>query len=151
MSHAYSYVYQRPLRYLTYAIIAGLAGVLGWYLVTLFAFWILDLSRWALSWGAGTATLVSIDGQTLGPLGNTGAQIVQFWTNCLLTLAYGFVFSYFWTSTTVIYFLLRRLVDATELDEVYMPEDQVKHGLPPLKSGTDGVPAVAEETSEAAS
>ncbi len=148
LSHSYSYVYQRPLRYLGYAVIAGLAGVIGWYLVTLFAFWILALSRWAISWGSGVDQLMLIDQQALGSSGNLGARIIEFWTNCLLTLAFGFVFSYFWTSTTVIYFLLRRLVDATELDEVYMPGEQAPHGLPSLKTGPDGVPVVAEESSE---
>ena len=50
-----------------------------------------------------------------------------------------------WSSTTVIYFLLRRQVDATELDEVFMPEERERHGLPPLKSGPDGIPRVVEE------
>ena len=149
LSHAYSYVYQRPLRYLGYAVLAGLAGVLGWYLITLFGFWILELSRWGISWGSGAERLKEIEGPaSLGRMADTGAMFVQFWTDCLRTLAYGFLFSYFWTSTTVIYFLLRRLVDAKELDEVYMADDQARHGLPPLKTGPDGIPAVADEPTE---
>ena len=49
-----------------------------------------------------------------------------------------FVFSYFWTATTAIYFLLRRHVDATEMDEVYIPEEG-EHGLPPLDHDAAGV------------
>ncbi len=146
LSHAYSYVYQRPLRYLGYAVLVALAGVLGMLLVGLFADWILVLSNWAISWGSGVAQLQRINGpESMGSLADTGAAIIGFWTNCVLTLAYGFIFSYFWTSTTAIYFLLRRLVDATEIDEVYMPLEREQHGLPPLKTGADGLPTVDDE------
>ncbi len=151
LSHAYSYVYQRPLRYLGYAILAALAGVLGWYLVTMFGSWILQLADWGVSWGSGTERLNHVKGpENLGSMANTGATFMRFWNDCLRTLAYGFVFSYFWTSTTIIYFLLRRLVDAKELDEVYMADEQARLGLPPLKTSPDGIPAVADEPTESA-
>jgi hypothetical protein len=145
LSHAYAYVYQRPLKYLGYAVLAALAGVLGWYLVAMFAFWINELALWSVSWGSGVERLA--EARTVGAaegLAATGARAMAFWTNGMMLLAYAFVFSYFWTATTVIYFLLRRLVDATALDEVYMPGEADKRGLPTLKTGADGVPAVEE-------
>ncbi|MBI3837050.1 MAG: hypothetical protein HY288_03845 [Planctomycetia bacterium] len=146
LSHAYSYTYQRPLHYLMYAVGSALIGVLGWFLVSLFAFWIISLSRWGVSWGSGAAQINEIfSGGELGTLGNAGSALIQFWLHCVNTLALAFVFSYLWTSTTVIYFLLRRLVDATELDEVFMPEESELHGLPPLKTGPDGVAQVADD------
>lgn len=147
LSHSYSYAYQRPLHYLFYAVVAAFVGVLGWYLVSLFVFWIIDLSNWGISWGSGVAQIQSIYGQeTLDSYGgNAGASLIQFWNNCLRTLAFGFIFSYFWSASTLIYFLLRRLVDDTEMDEVFMPEEQELHGLPPLKTGPDGVPAAADD------
>ena len=54
-----------------------------------------------------------------------------------------FVFSYFWTATTAIYFLLRRHVDATEMDEVYVPKGK-DHGLPPLDHNAAGVAGLAD-------
>lgn len=149
LSHAYAYVYQRPLKYLGYAVLAALAGVLGWYLVMLFAHWTHDLALWSVSWGSGAERLNEVRTVRSGEgLGTFGAQAMAFWTNGLMLMAYAFVFSYFWTATTVIYFLLRRLVDATALDEVYMPGIGVKRGLPPLKTGADGVPAVADEPAQ---
>jgi hypothetical protein len=146
LSHSYSYTYQRPLQYLFYAILAALIGVLGWYLVSLFVVWIVQLSAWGISWGSGAAVISSVESRDdLGLLGNAGSALVEFWNNCLRTLAFGFIFSYFWSASTVIYFLLRRQVDATELDEVFMPEEQDLHGLPPLKTGPDGVAAVADD------
>jgi hypothetical protein len=149
LSHAYAYVYQRPIKYLGYAVLAALAGVLGWYLVTLFAYWIYELALWSVSWGSGVERLNAVRtvGGTEG-LAALGARAMAFWTNAMMLLAYAFVFSYFWTATTVIYFLLRRLVDATALDEVYMPGEADKRGLPPLKMGTDGVPTVADESAQ---
>ena len=38
-------------------------------------------------------------------------------------LAVGYLFSYFWTAAAAIYFLLRRDVDATETDEVFLDAD----------------------------
>jgi len=146
LSHSYSYVYQRPLQYLIYVVIAAIIGVLGWYLVLLFAYWILELSGWGVGWGSGSARLAEIKGpDSMGPIADTGAAIIAFWTDCVRTLAFGFIFSYFWTASTVIYFLLRRLVDATELDEVFMPDEQDQHGLPPLKTGPDGMPRAVDD------
>lgn len=146
LSHSYSYVYQRPLHYLAYALAAAIVGVLGWFVVSLFVGWILALSQWGISWGSGVAVLDEVRGpETMGPLADTGAAIIAFWTNCLHAVAYAFVFSYFWSATTVIYFLLRRQVDATELDEVFMPDEHERHGLPPLKTGPDGIPTVVDE------
>ncbi len=143
LSHSYSYVYQRPLHYLAYGVMAALVGVLGWVLVTLFLEAILALSAWGVSWGSGGERFQRL----FGPEGTAEAAsaILGFWTNCLVTLAYGFVFSYFWTASTAIYFLLRRLVDATELDEIFMPGESEQHGLPSLKTGADGVPTVTDE------
>jgi hypothetical protein len=140
LSHAYSYVYQRPLQFLGYVVVAAAAGVLGWMLVALFVQLTFALGEWSVAWGSGSDRVASL----LGPeeTSDLAGAIVGFWRNGLLTLAYGFVFSYFWTASTVIYFLLRRLVDASELDEVYMPADREPHGLPTLRTGRDGVPEV---------
>lgn len=146
INHAYSYVYQRPLRYLLYAVLAALMGVLGWFFVSLFAEQIIALSQWSVSWGSGSANVAAAtDGHEMSRFGEAGVTLIQFWNNCVRTLALAFVFSYFWVSTTVIYFLLRRLVDATELDEVFLPEDYELHGLPPLKTGADGVVEPADD------
>jgi hypothetical protein len=140
LSHAYSYAYQRPMHYLMYVLSAALIGVLGWYLVSIFANTILALTQWGVSWGTGQARLLEIvNGSQLSETGGLGQRLIGFWNSCLITLTLAFVFSYLWSSTTVIYFLLRQQVDATELDEVYMPDDGRLHGLPPLKTGSDGV------------
>ncbi|MFL5245781.1 MAG: hypothetical protein ACJ8FY_27220 [Gemmataceae bacterium] len=53
-----------------------------------------------------------------------GAVLVSgFWLNLIFLLIIGFGYSYFWSSSTIIYMLMRRKVDDADLDEVYMEED----------------------------
>ena len=65
-----------------------------------------------------------------GSSGELGLRLIRFWIDLAVTVAMAFVFSYFWTANTAIYFLLRRHVDATKMDEVYLPEEE-DDGLPP--------------------
>jgi hypothetical protein len=44
----------------------------------------------------------------------------------------GFVASYFWTASTVIYLLLRQVDDATDFHEVAVPEEKETDDLLPL-------------------
>ena len=55
-----------------------------------------------------------------------------FFHRLIPLVAVAFLSSYFWTVSTAIYFLLRRDVDATEMDEVYLPDDEHDYALPPL-------------------
>jgi hypothetical protein len=50
----------------------------------------------------------------------------------VLTLATAFAISYFWCASAAIYLLLRRQVDAAELDDVYLDQQEERFGLPPL-------------------
>jgi len=53
-----------------------------------------------------------------------GAAMVAFWLGLFFLLIIGFGYSLFWSLITIIYFLLRRNVDAAEMDEVYLEEDE---------------------------
>jgi hypothetical protein len=62
----------------------------------------------------------------------TAAAITGFWTHVLFLLLVGFAFSFFWCSGTIIYFLLRREVDDTGYEEVYIEdEDELIPPMPP--------------------
>ncbi len=52
LNRTYSYVFQRPLRYLFYVIVAAAIGWLGWVVVETFAASVIWLASWAASWGA---------------------------------------------------------------------------------------------------
>jgi hypothetical protein len=53
-----------------------------------------------------------------------GAGMVAFWLGLVFLLILGFSYSYFWSASTIVYMLLRRSVDAAEMDEVYLDEDE---------------------------
>ncbi|HEV3237229.1 MAG TPA: hypothetical protein VGZ25_09595 [Gemmataceae bacterium] len=53
-----------------------------------------------------------------------GAFLVSgIWLNLIFLLIIGFGYSFFWSSSTIIYMLMRRKVDDADLDEVYMEDD----------------------------
>lgn len=55
-----------------------------------------------------------------------GAVLVAFWLWLLFLLMLGFGYSYFWSAGTIIYLLMRRKVDDTEMDEVYLEEEDLE-------------------------
>jgi hypothetical protein len=79
-----------------------------------------------------------------------GAGLMVVWIWPLFLLVVGFGYSYFWSASTIIYTLMRHHVDETELDEVYLEDDDVDQGFgqpapkpaaevatpPPSKPGT---------------
>jgi hypothetical protein len=67
-----------------------------------------------------------------------GAGIVCFWLTLIFLLMLGFSYSFFWSAATMIYFLMRKQVDESELDEVYIEDDEpiVPPTPPKLAEGT---------------
>jgi hypothetical protein len=59
------------------------------------------------------------------------AAIVSIWLYLLFLLVIGFGYSYFWTASTIIYLLMRRKVDDTELDEIHLEEEPEQAWPPP--------------------
>lgn len=53
-----------------------------------------------------------------------GAILAGIWLAIIFLLVLGFGYSYFWTAATIIYLLLRKKVDDTELDEVHLEEEE---------------------------
>jgi hypothetical protein len=144
LSRSYAYVFERPLHYAFYALVVSVLGSLGWLLVWYFAAAVIGLPYWAAGWGAGASTIQAIGSpaDTLGGLGRAGVWFIHLWTGVVKLGAVSFLFSYFWTSATAIYFLLRRDVDSTEMDEVYLEEETQSYGLPPLKTDGAGAPVM---------
>ena len=72
-----------------------------------------------------------------------GRTAVTFWLQLLALLLWGFVHSFFWSSATIIYFLLRQSADAMPLDRVYVPSDPGRGGPPVV-----GIPAAERAEAE---
>ncbi len=153
LSRSYAYLYQRPWHYFWYAFLAVIYGVLVTlvvvFVVSLFVYmarWALGLIPW-LGWrqtGDPVASLfvyapISYEWRQLlvgSPQEEqallskmNGAQyaaagLTSFWLHLLFLMMLGFAYSYFWSASTFVYFLLRKKVDDTELDEVYLEEQE---------------------------
>lgn len=67
-----------------------------------------------------------------------GAGIVCFWLTLFFLMMLGFTYSFFWSASTMIYYLMRKKVDESELDEVYIEEDEpvVPPTQPKIAEGT---------------
>ncbi|HVK19161.1 MAG TPA: hypothetical protein VM533_19670, partial [Fimbriiglobus sp.] len=53
-----------------------------------------------------------------------GAGMTTFWMVAVFLLVIGFSYSYSWSAATMIYLLMRKKVDETEMDEVYVEDEQ---------------------------
>lgn len=143
LSRMYNYVFERPLYYLWQVIVALVYGSVVIFFVWLMARGLVHLTVWAVSWGRGyDATLELIAGApplvvggrlgAFGPTASLGADMARGWMCALATLVVGFVYSYFWTVSTILYFTLRKSIDASEFDEVFVEDDNEPDELLPL-------------------
>jgi hypothetical protein len=69
-----------------------------------------------------------------------GALLVAFWLGLVFLLIIGFGYSYFWSAGTIMYLLMRRKVDDTDLDEVYLEEEELEEPYGPPATGGPATP-----------
>ncbi len=152
LSRSYAYVFQRPLRYLFYALVAAFLGMLGWLLVSQFAAGVIHLTYWSAGWGLGSDAAALVAQTDSGPVANIGKILIRFWVGCVKLGALSYLVAYFWIAAAAIYLLLRYDVDATEMDEVYLEEEEEQpgYGLPPLKTDTPAADSPTEPAGPAA-
>ncbi len=144
----YSYTFDRPLNYLLYALLATVLGATGWIVVLTFSEAVIDLGFWALAWGAGEqrmqlvrqASLVETEAS--GTLA-AGQFLIRHTCGLVRCVASSYLYAYFLCAASAIYLLLRMDVDQTEMDEVFVEDDQERFGLPPLQTDGAGVPGMA--------
>jgi hypothetical protein len=153
LGRSYGYVFGKPLRYLGYAVVALMLGWLGWIVVDIFAELVVDTTQWAASWGSGrtrmelVASLARASGEL--PEGTTGfdawsAKLIEFFNGCVRSIPIAFLYGFFWCAAVMIYLLLRRDEDQTEIDEVFLEDEQETYGMPPLKTDAAGVSQPAD-------
>lgn len=127
ISTAFSYLYQRPLHYAFYGLIAGLVALPALAAAGVFADAIGTLAMWAASFGMGHGRTVAVmdaigAGGAAAAAAPWGARAIGFWMRGLETLLSSFGWGYFWAIATAAYLLLRQDVDGTEIDEVVLEE-----------------------------
>ena len=163
LSRSYSYVFQRPLKYLLYlGFVVGL-GILSMLLVSRFAKAVVYLPTWGASWGAGDprvneltaqdsefpTQVLSDESDRPSNLAKFANSVLRFWRGAVRLLTIGFALAYFWSASSALYLRLRLEVDGTEYDEIHETSRSPALDLPPLKTDPQGVPTVPHNANAA--
>ena len=145
LSRAYNYVFERPWLYLWSIVVAMCYGSLVIFFVWFVGQFVIELSQWGAAWSLGATDAASLLSKTpelfrtsqAEPVNSPeaysqGARLVGAWLCGLALLVMGFVHSYFWTTATVIYFVLRHSADGNDFDEVHLDDSSEPDDLLPL-------------------
>jgi hypothetical protein len=153
LSRSYNYVFQSPWNYIWYALVAVAYGAVLVFFVGFMGSFVIYLTKWSLSQTPLSEYFVTRRVDNLfvyaprsfhwnellvsGPTEMTwynqiSAVIVgAVWTTLVFLIVLGFGYSYYFSAFTMIYYLMRRKVDDTEMDEVYLEEDEDEEPLLP--------------------
>ena len=156
VSRAFSYVFSRPALFFAYAItIWFLGGLLAWCVFGIEALAAWSFTHWfpsAASWGEvsqavheAARAVVTLRGPEFG--GVDGAAVVGGWAAWIFGLAFhlalmGWVVYYAYGGFCAAYFALRRDVDGTEDEEIWIAGEEDRFGEPEKPvPGTPSAPA----------
>ena len=148
VSRGVNYVFTRPWRYVLYTAFSLLIMSVGFVLVRIFALLVLKIpyiaiSVWPWVGRSGTNEAGQVELSKLGriwaepsltqlyqwPAPGSGTEhvaaiLISIGVWLLLGLMLAFIPSFLLTSQTIIYFLLRRLIDFKSVEEVYVGEEE---------------------------
>ena len=151
ISRSFSYVFARPWRMLWYTFVTVVYGAICYLFVRFFIWMVLAVTWFVMSWFLGHQTGASQNpihpadvwpllwprpgaGSPTNPLPYTpaydhlksteaiSAGLMVWWIYLVIGLIGAFAISFYFSANTIIYYLMRREVDATELDDVYVEE-----------------------------
>ena len=155
-SRSVSYVLSRPWKTMLYLIIALVYGSLCWLFVRLITFAALKFTHIVVGYGTSFFGATSDKVDRLWPMAGLGqlhtapdwSQLSWYesisaffiWIAVLLVVAlmWSFLVSFYFTASTVIYFLLRRDVDHIDLEDIYLDEEPEEATA---STGADAAPA----------
>ena len=153
ISRSFSYVFARPWRMLFYTVVAIIYGSLTYLFVRLFIYMMLLMTHFFVGWwlggepgkywkgtGGGNAVMwpapswndltYNVNYEALKWSEKIAAGEISFWVYLTIGLLGAFAISFYFSANTIIYYLMRREVDATELDDVYVEETEDEFGEP---------------------
>lgn len=128
VQRAYSYVLGRTGRLLLYTALLVVCGAVAWTIAS----WITDstlgvASRLAFAWTGEGAPYAPPSRSLFGPPGGEGlegarsvaADIIGVWEKAALALLAGFAVSYFFTASTILYLMVRRVNDEQDIEDIW--------------------------------
>ena len=162
-SRSFAYVYARPWHAGLYALTALVYGAVCYLFVRFFVFLALTATYLFMRWGVWTGgealgepdkipviwrkpTWDSLFGnfrwEAMSGSETVAAVFIWLWVALVAAVVGAFLLSYISSSATIIYFLLRRKVDATDMDDVYVQESpETSAEAPAVATETPSAPA----------
>ena len=160
ISRSFSYVYAKPWRMLFYSALAIAYGALTYLFVRTFIWLVLTLTHFfagmlvyrdAAGGGNAWRTMFpapdprSLPYNVAYPMlswyGDITAFLLSFWNYLLISLLGAFAISFYFSVNTIIYYLMRREVDATEMDDVYLEQPEEDFAETPATTSPTAAPA----------
>jgi len=144
ISRAFSYIYGRPWRMGFYSFVAAIYGGICYLFVRLFVFLILASVHWACgSMNVDASSMATTRGKldaiwpapqwmdlqpdvqwmSLYWSEKIGAFFIWIWVALAAAMVLAFVLSFAYSANTIIYTLLRKKVDQTDLEDIYVEDD----------------------------
>lgn len=163
VSRAFSYIFAKPWRVIFYSLVAVIHGALT-YLFLRFLVWMSLLiahaftTLWVATRPPGETSLrhvfatpqfndlhPPVSGFALTGTEFYASGFLSFWTYLFTTLLGAYVLSWFTSASTIVYYLLRADIDATDLDDVYLEpgEDDDEIDDEPVPATAPATPAPA--------
>jgi hypothetical protein len=161
ISRSFSYIYARPWQMLFYTALSVAYGAITYLFVRYFIFLMLMLTHhfvqmgtflrdangngilpvmWPSPADTGRLTFMThYDSLNWGE--RIGAGLIAFWVYLVIGTLGAYAISFYFSANTIIYFLLRRDLDATEMDDVYLEQTDDDFGR-----GAGNVETVVTET-----
>jgi hypothetical protein len=163
ISRSFSYVFARPWRMVFYTAVSLVYAAFCFIFVRFFVYVVLATTHffvqlflvgqpgryWNEIWPSVSDQDLAyrINFQALAVPEKLTAVLIAMWVYIALTFLAAFVVSFYFSSNTIIYYLMRREVDATELDDVYVEEAEEDF---PEPAATPATPADAVAPTTAA-
>jgi hypothetical protein len=166
ISRSFSYVFARPWRMLFYTFVAIVYGALTYLFVRFFIWLVLFLTHSAVGWWLGGQPAqywpviwptpqfdrlpYDVPYESLKWSEKFAAGMISAWVYLVIGLLGAYVISFYFSVNTIIYYLMRREVDATELDDVYVEDTEDDFGDAVAGGPAAGQPADAAIAAPAA-
>ena len=169
ISRSFSYLYARPWRLAFYTVVSIVYGAITYTFLKLFIALMLKLIHTFAGYGIfrtandsrplwdslwpGPGEFASLTYQlrtlTLGPGESLGAHLIELWVYLVISILGAYAISFYFSSNTIIYYLMRNEVDATDMDDVFIEQqdDDLMESTPSPASAPE---APAPESSASA-
>ena len=142
VSRSFSYLYARPWQLGFYTLVALVYGGITYLFVRFFIFVLLKLTHLAFGALVFTKAPMGVNSfDAMWPMGSDmmnlaynpawfglgtgqaiGAGLLAFWNYLVISMLGAFAVSLYFSANTIIYYLMRRDVDATDMEDVYLEQ-----------------------------